>query len=164
MSRETYFKASLDTTAKVTTILVTLLFAAVAWITLDVVGRAQKAPMVALPALVLVYGISFALSPRGYLVSEDAVTVLQRFGKKRLPRASIERAEPVAREDLLWTIRTFGVGGLFGYYGKFANRKLGSMSWYLTRRDKAVLLRMKDGRNILLSPDDQQEFINAIAY
>jgi hypothetical protein len=63
------------------------------------------------------------------------------------------------KEKIGWAIRTFGVGGLFGYYGKFANTKLGSMTWYATRKDRAILVRTIDNKKIILTPDEPEKFV-----
>ena len=56
-------------------------------------------------------------------------------------------------------IRTFGVGGLFGYYGQFYNSKIGSMTWYATRQNNTVLVRTIDNKNIVLTPDEPEKFV-----
>ena len=53
----------------------------------------------------------------------------------------------------------FGVGGLFGYYGNFVNSTLGSMTWYATRRDKAVLITTLENKKIIVTPDSPEEFV-----
>lgn len=74
-------------------------------------------------------------------------------------RADIKSVELIEKATLSGTIRTFGVGGLFGWYGKFANSQLGNMTWYLTRRDKPVLILKKDSKKILISPDQAEAFV-----
>ncbi len=61
-----------------------------------------------------------------------------------------------------WTIRTFGVGGLFGYYGEFVNWKLGNMTWYATRRDKTVLIETVDDKKLIVTPDEPEAFIKQL--
>lgn len=68
-------------------------------------------------------------------------------------------AEVLEKDALYWSIRTFGVGGLFGYFGKFANAKLGNMTWYATRRDKTVLIKTAGNKKIILTPDDPNQFV-----
>ena len=58
--------------------------------------------------------------------------------------------------------RTFGVGGLYGYYGKFYNRTFGSMTWYATRRDKLVLVKFQNKKKIILTPDEPVALIAAL--
>ncbi|RYZ24455.1 MAG: hypothetical protein EOO16_00820 [Chitinophagaceae bacterium] len=161
-----YFAASLDNTARIITVLVTLLFVGVAWITVDVIGTLHEGRMswIPLPTLAIIWGLTYALHPKGYRVSAGELTVCRLLLPRTFATADILSAEVLGRDAISWSIRTFGVGGLFGYYGKFANRKLGAMTWYLSRRDRVVLLRMKDGRKIVLSPDEPEAFIAAIGH
>jgi hypothetical protein len=52
------------------------------------------------------------------------------------------------------TIRTFGVGGLFGYFGKFHTPNIGHITFYATQRVNKVLIVTKQGKKIILTPDD----------
>jgi hypothetical protein len=65
----------------------------------------------------------------------------------------------VARDDMHLTIRTFGVGGLFGYFGNFRNSVIGKIAMYATRRDKTILVETLDKR-LILTPDEPTDFIN----
>jgi hypothetical protein len=160
-----YFKASMDATAKVTTVLITVLFVWVATIPYTVAREAvtgQLAANLMLLMILLIYAISYLLRIKGYLVSNEQLLILRPLGKKQISLASIRSSVVLSRRDLFWSLRTFGVGGLFGYYGKFFNRKFGAMTWYITRRDTTVLLYLDDGRKILVSPDDWAEFQSLI--
>lgn len=53
-----------------------------------------------------------------------------------------------------WTIRTFGNGGLFGYFGKFYNAAFGKMTWYATRRNNYLVLSTSENGKIVLTPDN----------
>ena len=43
--------------------------------------------------------------------------------------------------------------------GKFANTKVGNMTWYATRRNKTVLLKTIDNKKIILTPDEPEKFV-----
>ena len=70
--------------------------------------------------------------------------------------------ELLDKERLNGSIRTFGVGGLFGYWGRFANSKIGVMTWYATRRDNAVLITKFNNKKIVLTPDEPELFVSTI--
>ena len=53
-----------------------------------------------------------------------------------------------------WTIRTFGVGGLFGYYGKFRNKTFGNMTWFATQQKNYLIFETTNNQKIVLTPDD----------
>ena len=67
-------------------------------------------------------------------------------------------AREISNNDMGLTIRTFGVGGLFGYFGKFFNSKIGRLTMYGTRRNNTVLIET-DNKKIILTPDDPIEFL-----
>ena len=67
----------------------------------------------------------------------------------------------IDKKDIRNCVRTFGVGGLFGYYGCFANFTFGSMTWYATRKDKAVLITTNTNKKVLVTPNDPVAFIAA---
>lgn len=58
------------------------------------------------------------------------------------------------KETMMWTKRTLGNGGLFGYYGKFSNENYGDMRWYATRRDNYLMIETNANQKIVLTPDD----------
>ncbi len=66
-------------------------------------------------------------------------------------------------QNLNASVRLFGVGGLFGYYGKYANHVLGRTTWYATRRDTPVLLETMDDKKYILTPNDPNGFARALA-
>ena len=107
-------KASLDKTAIIITNLVTLLFGAL--IVFNFV-----LPLAIL--LLIIYLLCMLLKPLSYEISEDELVIHRLIKSVRINRSDIESLELKEKSDLKGTIRIFGVGGLFGWYGKFANRK-----------------------------------------
>ena len=59
--------------------------------------------------------------------------------------------------------RLFGVGGLFGYFGKFVYYKIGSVDLYSTNKSNQVLIRFSGHKQIVLSPENPEQFIRQIA-
>lgn len=146
------YKASLDKSAIIITNLVTLLFGALIVFNFIL-------PIAIL--LMIIYLICMLLKPLNYEIIEDNLIIRRLIKSVRINRSDIESLELIDKTSLAGTIRSFGVGGLFGWYGKFANSKLGDMTWYVTRRDKLVLIIKKDGKKILISPDEAEAFVSA---
>jgi hypothetical protein len=144
------YKASLDKTALLITSLVTLMFGAL--IVFNFILPLAK-------FLIIIYLICMALKPLSYEITKDELIIRRLIKSVRMNRADIKSLELIEKATLSGTIRTFGVGGLFGWYGKFANSQLGNMTWYLTRRDKPVLILKKDSKKILISPDQAEAFV-----
>ncbi len=158
------FAASLDKTALILTLLVTVLFAAVIggqYAFISDGGRA--APIYTTATCLLVYGLAFAFRPAGYVVTADELIINRPLRDVRLKRAGIRRAVTLPAQDLSASIRLFGVGGLFGYYGRYTNRRLGRTTWYATRRDTPVLLETTDDKKYILTPNDPTGFVRALA-
>jgi hypothetical protein len=154
------YKASLDKTAIIITVAVTILFAVIITRQYSVIkDEGRAAPIFTTAACLLVYGISYLFRPIGYIVTSEELIIRRPIGNVRLRREDIKSVEPVERNVVSGAIRTFGVGGLFGYYGRFANFHMGRMTWYATRRDRPVLIRVVPHKKIVLTPDDQEGFV-----
>lgn len=145
------------------TVGVTILFAVIIARQYPVIrDEGRAAPIFTTTACLLIYGLSYAFRPTGYSVTAEELVVHRPIGKVRIKRSDIQSAEAVDPAEVSGSIRTFGVGGLFGYYGRFANFNLGRMTWYATRRDRTVLVRAAQGRKIVLTPDDREGLVAAL--
>lgn len=154
------FKASLDALAKGITIGVTLLFAFLVFGPLIFYKDQQTGFIISIGiGLLAIYLFVYGYSPRKYILTTDTLIIKRLFKNVEISRANIQSVGRIEKEKLDGSIRTFGVGGLFGYFGKFVNRKLGKMNWYVTRLDKAVLITTINNKKIILSPDRAEEFI-----
>lgn len=154
------YKTSLDNLAKGITIGVTLLFVGILIGQFSIIKDTGWAvPIITTVTLFLIYFISFAFSPINYEISAENLTIHRLLIDVQIDRHQIKNVELLDKEQLEWVFRTFGVGGLFGYYGKFANTKLGSMTWYATRRNKTVLIETLDNKKIILTPDEPEKFV-----
>ncbi|HTS46115.1 MAG TPA: PH domain-containing protein [Puia sp.] len=157
------YRASLDKTAIMVTTLVTIFFVAI------IVGQyfftkhpGRAVPTFTTAVIILVYLLAFAFRPVRYVVTGDELIVHRPLLNARIKRAEIKNIELIDRRKIRGSIRTFGVGGLFGYFGKFANFSLGSMTWYATRKDRPVLVETKDDEKLIFTPDDPDSFVNAL--
>ena len=148
----TVFSASYDLTTKITSAVVLAVFLGIAFATQSVV-------VAALLALLLMG--AFAWSPRGYTISEKSVVVHRLIGGARFPLEGIRQARIATAADFRDCIRTFGNGGLFGYYGRFHTAKLGTCTWYVTDRRHSVVV-VTGARTAVFSPDDVDGFLSAV--
>ncbi|RZL06291.1 MAG: hypothetical protein EOO89_24595 [Pedobacter sp.] len=154
------FKTSLDKTAIVITIGVTILFAVIIAGQFAFIKNAEHStPIYTTVGLVLIYLLAFTFRPIDYLITAEEVVIRRPLKNVRIKRLDIAHIELVDKTVMIGSVRTFGVGGLFGYYGSFANLSLGSMTWYTTRRDTAVLLKTRTHKKIILTPNEPERFI-----
>lgn len=155
------YKTSLDKTALVITIGVTILFAVIIGGQYAIIKDAgQASPIYTTVGLVLIYALVLAFRPMDYVITSDEVIVRRFLKNVHIKRSDIERVGLVDEKAMIGAIRTFGVGGLFGYYGGFANSSIGRMTWYATRRNNAVLLKTRNNKKIILTPNEPKDFIN----
>jgi hypothetical protein len=146
------FSASYDTTTKIISSVVLVLFLAIVVVTHSAVAGGLCAA--------IVVG-AYAWSPRGYAVSDGCIEVSRLIGSARIPLDGIREARRATADDFRGCLRLFGNGGLFGYYGLFRTSKLGKSTWYVTNRGKAVVV-VTGAKTALFSPDDVEGFIAAI--
>jgi len=149
------YRASFDITTKIITFIV---FSLIFW---EILATAlQGAWQVGIPisiAFSLFIIGTYAYSIKAYQILDESLLIKRAFSKfdKAIPLAEIESVSIPNEADFKYTVRTFGNGGLFGYYGLYANKTLGSFRMYATNKANRILIILKDGKGkIVLSPDD----------
>jgi hypothetical protein len=140
--------APFDLKTKLLTGLVLVVLIIVAW--------SSNESAVGIIVAVIIVGLTAVFAVWGYSLTPDAVIVHHIGWAQRWPLAELKSAthEPGAT---ISSIRTFGIGGFFGYIGWFRNETLGSYQAYVTRRQNSVVLRFTN-RTIVISPDDPAAF------
>ena len=152
------YKASMDSLTKTITVIVTILIAGV--IALPFIKRTgHSLPIYTDILLPLVYFIAYAFRPIDYMLTANQLIVRRLFADVKIDRSQIKSVTLADKEQIGRAMRAFGVGGLFGYYGKFTSTKLGSMTWYATRKDKTVLVQTTGNKKIILTPNDPSKFV-----
>jgi hypothetical protein len=152
------FDAPWDKTLKVTTTLALALLVAV---TLIPPYRPEWVLLLKTATLLGVTGLTWMWAPTGYRVEGDQLIVRRNAGEKRIPLQGLKAARLLSKRDLCGSIRTFGSGGLFGYFGKFYSTSLGSQTWYVTDRSRVVLLDTAAGK-YLVSPDNPEALLYSV--
>ena len=116
--------------------------------------------LVASPALlVALVALPLVLSPSGYAVGSGDLAVLRRGTRPLLfPLGSLLAARPTAMPR---SLRVLGSGGMFGWWGRFANRDWGRFKAYATDRRRGVLLEWP-GFKLFVSPEDPDALCRAV--
>lgn len=96
----------------------------------------------------------------GYSIQEGQLKILRLGWSTDIPLETITKAE-VKPHAMMGSIRTFGIGGLFGYIGYFKNSILGSYKAYATNSENAVLIHTKK-KQIIVTPDDPISFTDSL--
>ena len=156
------FSASLDGLAKGITLGVNLSFVfiiASPFMFLQPSDMGEEVILIPIFLFVISIGV-FIFRPISYTITDQEVIINRLWKDVIINRKDIQSVEILDKDFSKRTIRTFGVGGMWGYFGKFIHDIVGTMTWYVTRRDKMILLRLIDGKRIVLSPDDLEGFVN----
>jgi hypothetical protein len=154
------YTCSLDKVAKGVTIGVAFLFIAIIGSPFLPLGNTLYTGSIFIRILPLsIFCGVYAFHPVKYMLTESAFIIHRPLTDVNIKKEMLVSAQIVDKESMKWTMRTFGVGGLFGYFGKFENRALGSMTFYATRRNNYVLIITTDGRKIIITPDEPISFV-----
>ena len=158
------FSASLDRLTKGITIAITILFAFITAVQVNLFLAGQQALSILLfLVLFSTYLFCYVYRITAYELTNDQLIIHRPFKNKFIPVSLIWKAELPEKNALRWVIRTFGNGGLWGFYGQFSNTKIGGMTWYASRRSNMLMLHMKDGKKIVITPDEPEQFLNALS-
>ena len=156
------FKTSLDRLAKGITIGIIVLFSfIIGGQLIPAYGLDPIRSLFLIGLLIAICLFCFLFRPLTYVLTNDNLVIHRLFNDVIIKRQNIVTAREVNKKDMGLTIRTFGVGGLFGYFGKFSNSKIGRLTMYGTRRNNAVLIET-DKKKFILTPDDPIQFIRQL--
>lgn len=157
------YKASMDNTTKVMTALVILILAGVSILPAkELLAPDASRGDVIRNVLVLVFLVAvpvgtWMFAPSRYEINAGSLIIHRNVGQVSIALSEI--AEVKQQDGVLGrSIRTFGVGGLFGFYGKFYTDGVGSATFYATQKKNWVWVKLKNGKSILLTPDMPEEF------
>jgi hypothetical protein len=103
--------------------------------------------------------LPMALSPSGYAIGGGQLAVTRRAARPLLfPLGSLAEARVTAMPR---SRRLIASGGLFGWWGTFANRDWGRFKAYATDRRRGVLLEWP-GFKLFVSPSDPDALRSAV--
>lgn len=112
--------------------------------------------------LCFVLGYCYLVRPRKYIVNHNSLIIKRLWNNVQIPHHQILDCRQVSAADMNGTVRTFGIGGLFGYYGNYHNSTIGQMKFYATRFGNFVLIHTLRGEAIILTPDKPKEMVDEI--
>ncbi len=157
------FKTSLDKLAKVVTAVITILFTAIVFLQLIFIQDfGNTSSIITITTLLISYLIAFIFRPISYIILDEFLVIHRPLLDIKIALNEIENMVVLDSQELKGTIRTFGVGGLWGYWGSFANSRIGAMKWHATRMSNAVLITMGKNKKIVLTPDDPELFVEKL--
>lgn len=108
--------------------------------------------------MMLILIISYLLSPRRYIFEGSNLVIEKVIGKRNIiTLAEVEAYTSIPDLTKLKVARTFGNGGLFGYYGIFSTAEYGEINCQLTSMRDLILIKTSKG-NYALSPLEPAKF------
>jgi hypothetical protein len=123
----------------------------------------------------LIEVIAFIYSPLRYKISNEYLTIVRPIKSIRIKLEDIVSISIPDDNIIKKSGRTGGVGGLFGFYGKFYNKDIGGdMTVYATQLRNFVLIKVNDKLNrysgpsrmiiksIVISPDMNFDFTDEL--
>ena len=154
------FTTSLDKFNKISTVIVLVFLLIILVVAFFLIPKDEANIMDSIVLLPIVISIIvYLLRPNNYSVSSDKLLIHRAISNIEIDRNNIKSVREIDESQVKNSLRTFGVGGFFGSFGKFWNGKLGKMTWYVTRKNNFVLVETKDNKKIILTPDKPEEFV-----
>lgn len=126
-------------------------------------------PLLAAPALfmlVIYLWIWLRYRPSAFVVRPRTLEVTWPCMRREIPRDDISAVRVIDRETLRrevgWGMRV-GAGGLFGGFGYLWTTNRGLVRMYVSRTDHFVWIERKSDRPWLITPDQPEAFVRALA-
>jgi ABC-type glucose/galactose transport system permease subunit len=100
-------------------------------------------------------------APKFLELTESQLIVHKRKGRKNISYDQISETR-IYKPDKS-DIRTFGVGGLFGFFGDYKNAVIGNYQAFVGDFNQAFLIKTKDGKNDVISCENREAAMEIIA-
>jgi hypothetical protein len=131
------------------------------------VPGAKPALLVA-AALLATYAFTWLyMRPRAFVIADDGLDVVWPLRRRRYPWADVAGASVVPPADLrgeFGVLLRVGVGGLWGGFGLAWSSRGKHLGLYVSRHaDGLVLVRCHQGRSLLITPENPDAFVAAVA-
>lgn len=144
---------------------VTLLFAyLIFWELVPLYDHSPARTLILCSIMLGTYGYCFLQRPLRYSILKDTFIVNRLVKNWSIDCHEIKSVRLFTHHEMKFTIRTFGVGGLFGYFGMFFNSKEGRLRLFATRWDRTVLIETAGGKKIIVTPNDPDAFVSILKW
>ncbi len=101
--------------------------------------------------------LTYLLRPTGFAIEGGAIRVCRALAASRIPLEDVAEVRPPEPLRGL-TMGLVSVRGFFGTYGLFWNARWGRFRAEITNPANTVQLTLRNGRRVLLSPDQPAAF------
>ena len=97
------------------------------------------------------------LAPQRLEISKNRLVILRRYKSITIHADEVLSVDRLPKNALRGAMRTCGVGGLFGYYGYYYHGSIGSFRLYATSFDNLFLIRLVNGKKIVISCSEPEK-------
>ncbi len=162
---ERIFKAPMDRANKLLTFflgyVVLIGIPVVISVTLRQEGRLSAATGVIVAFIILIAFIhSFRIT--GFKVTSTSIVITRLIKDTYILISEIQSIERDPSPMRNFTLRLFGMSGIYGSQGIFWNKELGVFRAYVMSANNVIDLQLKNGKHVFISPHPKDEFIKIL--
>ncbi len=162
------FDAKLDGLTKTITGLMGPVFVLWPWILIfalrNETDKSYQGLIIFLGIVLLILFIGcYLYMPKQYSIEDGKLIITRPKGNIIFNLSDIATANAVSKIDMGIVVRIMGNGGIFGYTGFFTNKTFGRMNWFVTNKEKMIVIKLKNEKHITVSPEDGIGFLKAIS-
>jgi hypothetical protein len=106
-----------------------------------------------LPLVILCEG----LAPQRLEIGKRHLVILRRYKSITIYADEVLSVEQLPKGALRYATRTFGVGGLFGYFGSYYKSNIGAFQLYATSFDNLFFITLVNGKKIVISCSEPEK-------
>ncbi len=153
------YKASLDSLAKWTTVLVVVILISIGVKSIhELLSNTITIGEIAIHCSLLIFFFSilffsWLFAPTSYTSTDNSLIIHRTLNDVSINLKDVVSIQLLSTQQLKGTIRIVGVGGLFGYFGRFHVPKIGSCTFYSTQRKNLILIET-DKKKFIVTPDN----------
>lgn len=140
-----------------TTGFILTIFLAEAFLLMNLFSIWEILAAIVLPLVTVYYGLS---APLSFTLDDTQMTLNKVWGTKKFEYNFIEEGNLYEEDGS--DIRLMGSGGLFGYIGKFTNKKLGRYQSYVMDYKQTFWIKLKNGKTYMFSCEDRNKIISIL--
>ena len=89
--------------------------------------------------------------PRHLLIDDKSIVITHPIGQTVILKSDITDIRAVERSEIRGSLRLFGSGGFFGWFGIFRNSKFGTYRLYCGQLENLYLVKTTTKKNIISS-------------
>jgi hypothetical protein len=109
--------------------------------------------VIMLPTMLICEG----LAPQRLEISKTKLVILRRYKSITIHADEVLSVDRLPKNAMYGAMRTFGVGGFFGYFGRYYQGSIGAFQLYATSFDNLFLIRLANGKKIVISCSEPEK-------